>query len=328
VNGQVQTGSLKAGSWATLNREWKDGDTVRLELPMAVKVRVWAGNRHAVSVHRGPITYSLKISERWVKYGKDPWPGYEVFPAGPWNYGLVLDESDPAGSFEVIKASTSLAPQPFTQDAAPITLRAKGRRIPEWKQEENGLVGEIQQSPVRSVEPNEDITLIPMGCARLRISQFPVIGDGPGAHAWKHMSYPPTASYLNQSDPLMAVCDGVEPKASADVTVPRFTWWDHRGSREWVQYTFSDSRKVSWVEVYWFDDAPRGGGCRVPASWRVQWLDRDTWRNVRRAPEPYPVKANEYNRATFEPVTTNAIRLDVQLAPGASGGILEWKYGE
>jgi DNA invertase Pin-like site-specific DNA recombinase len=103
---------------------------------------------------------------------------------------------------------------------------------------------------------------------------------------------------------------------------------DHRGTREWVQYTFPEPRKFSWVEVYWFDDIARGGGCRLPASWKVQWLDGDTWKDVRLTSGSYPRKADQFNRATFEPVTTTAIRLDVQLAPGLSAGILEWKYGE
>ncbi len=42
----------------------------------------------------------------------------------------------------------------------------------------------MQQSPVKSSEPVETVTLIPMGCARLRISAFPVIGEGPDAQPW------------------------------------------------------------------------------------------------------------------------------------------------
>ena len=37
---------------------------------------------------------------------------------------------------------------------------------------------------LKSSEPVEDITLIPMGAARLRISAFPVIDEGPDAHEW------------------------------------------------------------------------------------------------------------------------------------------------
>jgi hypothetical protein len=38
---------------------------------------------------------------------------------------------------------------------------------------------------VRSEQPVQDITLIPMGCARLRISVFPTISDAPDAREWQ-----------------------------------------------------------------------------------------------------------------------------------------------
>ena len=136
-------------------------------------------------MNRGPLTYSLQIGERWErKGGTDEWPGKEVYPTTPWNYGLVVDLANPAVSFEVVKAAKGLAPQPFTLEDAPIALRAKGKRIPEWRQEPNGMVGEVRPGPVRSDQPVEQITLIPMGCARLRISAFPRISDGPDARAW------------------------------------------------------------------------------------------------------------------------------------------------
>jgi hypothetical protein len=61
------------------------------------------------------------------------------------------------------------------RDAAPIELKARARRVSAWKQEANGIVGELPTSPVRTEAQAEQITLIPMGCARLRISAFPVV---------------------------------------------------------------------------------------------------------------------------------------------------------
>ena len=65
---------------------------------------------------------------------------------------------------------------PFTNNSAPILIRALARKIPEWKMdEETGLVGELMDSPVKSNEVDEFIELVPMGGSRLRISSFPVI---------------------------------------------------------------------------------------------------------------------------------------------------------
>ncbi|MEM2904899.1 MAG: glycoside hydrolase family 127 protein, partial [Candidatus Bathyarchaeia archaeon] len=176
VNEQLEDAHLSPLSYAVVDRAWRDGDEVRLELPMKVQLTVWARNKNSVSVHRGPLTFSLKIGERWVRYGgTDRWPAYEVYPTAEWNYGLILDEEDPTTSFEVVKRLGELPDQPFTVDAAPVQLLAKGKRIPEWRQEENGLVGALPESPVRSDEPEERLTLVPMGCARLRISAFPTI---------------------------------------------------------------------------------------------------------------------------------------------------------
>jgi hypothetical protein len=90
-----------------------------------------------------------------------------------------------------------------------------------------------------------------------------------------------------------------------------------------VQYTFPEPHRLSCVEVYWFDDTG-AGSCRVPASWAVQWLDGDTWRDVTGA-TAYGVNLNGLNRVAFDPVRTQAVRLLVQLREGFSGGVLEWR---
>ena len=68
-----------------------------------------------------------------------------------------------------------------------------------------------------------------------------------------------SASHCFERDTVGAAIDGLEPKSSNDHNIPRFTWWDHRGTVEWIQREFAKSRKVSAVEVYWFDDGPGGG---------------------------------------------------------------------
>ena len=325
VNGKVLEPTAKPLSYLVIDRTWNDGDAITLTLPMKISLRVWHKNHDSVSVDRGPLTYALQIGEKWQRYGgSDKWPDLEVLPTTHWNYGLIVNENDPASSFEVVAKDGPLAEPPFTPQNVPIKLKAKAKHIPQWTTDEKGLIRPLQPSPVKSNEPTETVTLIPMGAARLRISSFPVIGDGPEAHDWQTMPKAPQASWCNPSDTTTALNDGIVPTNSNDQSIPRFTWWDHKGTSEWVQYDFDKPRKVSGVSVYWFDDETSGGGCRVPASWQVLYRSDGQWKPVNTAGD-YGVAKNRFNSIAFEQVSTSGLRLQVKLRDGYSGGILEWK---
>jgi DUF1680 family protein len=172
INGKDTKAKLEPASFAVITRSWENADQVRLEFPMKIKIKTWEKIGNSVSVRRGPLWYSLEIGEEWKRYGgTDEWPAYEILPTTPWNYGLVLEPKDPAAT---ISLASQKAPgyQPFEPDEAPIVLRTKAKRVPQWKVE-GRMVGKVPVSPAVSSEPVEEITLIPLGCARLRISVFP-----------------------------------------------------------------------------------------------------------------------------------------------------------
>jgi DUF1680 family protein len=197
VNGKKTSITPEAGKYVRIERAWKNKDSIVLDLPMEVSVQRWTANHDSVSVNYGPLTFSLKIGERfqrgdgtktaigdsgWQKTA-DPsqWPSFEIYSTTPWNYGLVLDGAHPEKSFTVKKLAWPKDDYPFTPESAPIELRVKAKQIPQWTLDRYGLCAVLQASPVWSEQPVEKVTLIPMGAARLRISAFPTIGTDASA---------------------------------------------------------------------------------------------------------------------------------------------------
>lgn len=191
INGVMQGASFEAGSYARLERKWKPGDVVEILLPMKLSKDTWIKNKNSISINYGPLTFSLKIAEVYKpmdskksvtadsKFQENAdqslWPAYEIYPASMWNYGLALNDKPLEEQFQIIKRSWPTDNFPFTQEAVPFMLKTKGKIIPEWILDKYGLCDVLPQSPV-SVSTNEqEIELIPMGAARLRISSFPVV---------------------------------------------------------------------------------------------------------------------------------------------------------
>lgn len=348
LNGNPVSVQPVAAEFLRIERTWNNNDKIVLELPMETSVRTWTNNHESVSIDYGPLTFSLKIGERYVRgdstktamddsswqKNADPsqWPSYEILPTTDWNYGLVWDGKDAATTFKITRRPWPQSDFPFTLDAVPLVMTAKARKIPQWTLDRFNLCAPLQESPALTTQPEETVELVPMGAARLRISAFPTVtSDSQAGHVWQMPAVPKpsrfkaSASHCFENDTVEALGDGLVPNNSNDQSLPRFTWWPHVGSREWVQFDFGGPKTISASAVYWFDDTGTGR-CRVPASARLLYKDGEEWKMVPGA--SFGVKPDTLNRITFAPVTTAAVRLDTQLQPQFSGGILEWEIPE
>ncbi|MFP4621961.1 MAG: beta-L-arabinofuranosidase domain-containing protein [Bacteroidales bacterium] len=186
INGKQVSVNASPQSYIKINRAFTDGDRINLTMPMELSVTKWEQNKNSVSVNYGPLTFSLKIDERKVREGgTDKWPAWEIYPDSPWNYGLIINEENPAQNFEVIEKDWPESNMPFMPENAPLAIKAKARKIPEWELNNKGLVEEIQQSPTYTEESVETVTLLPMGAQRIRISAFPTVSTGEEANRWK-----------------------------------------------------------------------------------------------------------------------------------------------
>ena len=121
---------------------------------------------------------------------------------------------------------------------------------------------------------------------------------------------------------LKGLNDQYDPKDSHDGNATYLHWWPKKNSLEYVQYDFDKAYTVSESSVYWFDDGPFGG-CRIPASWKLLYKDGDQWLPVKNK-EPYEISKDKYNTIRFEPVTTTALKLEIQQPVEHSAGLHEW----
>ncbi|MCY2991354.1 MAG: glycoside hydrolase family 127 protein [Planctomycetota bacterium] len=132
-----------------------------------------------------------------------------------------------------------------------------------------------------------------------------------------------TVSFCRDGMDPSTVNDSVAPGDGKDRSTNNFDFWPHKGTGEWIQYQFVKPAEVKACTIWWFDDTGHGE-CRIPASWRIVYRTADgEWKPVEGV-KSYPVAKDAPVTVTFTPVTTAAIRLEIQLSPGFSSGVYEW----
>ncbi|WP_125264228.1 RICIN domain-containing protein [Streptomyces alboflavus] len=165
-------------AFAEVERTWRSGDRVTLRLPQRTTVRTWKSG--AVSVDHGPLTYSLRVGETYERYaGTDDFPHLAVHATTPWNYALA---PAPEKDLSFTAEAGPLTGDPFTHEGTPVRIRGRARRLKEWVADDEHVVAPLQSGTARADTPQEQVTLVPMGAARLRVTAFPTAA--PDGRPW------------------------------------------------------------------------------------------------------------------------------------------------
>jgi hypothetical protein len=293
VNGRPVDAKRLHEGYVRIHRPWEKGDVVELNLPMPVR-RVYAddnvvADRGRVALQRGPIVYCVEATDHQV-------PVRHIHL--PRDARLTAQHRESLlGGVTVITGKAAMHTAQ-SDDSVPVDLLA----IPyyAWDNREGGAMNVWLAEDPQLAPPLPRPTIA--SCARA------------------------SASFCFPSDSLSAINDQIIPPNSHDLSVPRHTFWNHLGSKEWLQYDFASPVRVGSVEVYWFDDRDTGG-CWAPESWRLLYKEGDAWKPVTGS-STFGTEVDRLNHTTFDPIETAALRIEIQLRKNRSGGVLEWRVHE
>jgi DUF1680 family protein len=291
VNGQAVKATLVKG-YFTIDRKWKKGDRVEIHFDMQARTVKAHGkveaDRGRIAVERGPIVYCAE------------WPDNDFDISG-----LIVNQSPK-----------------FQEEQCPDLLK--------------GLIRLHTDAQLVKFDDNGRLTVRDVRLALIPYYAWCHRGSGsmmvwlPQQLTATTPSQPATLSSQSQVGASVdipsigALNDRLVPADENDRSIPYFHWWPKQDTTEWITYTFPAASEVSEATVYWYDDAP-WGGCRVPQSWKVYYQDAEgQWQPVSN-PDRYGVQKGTGNTVHFDPVTTQAMKLEVKQPKEYSSGLFEWE---
>ncbi len=286
VNG-ASTAIQPANGYVRLDRTWKAGDVIELNLPMPVR-KVLAHERvlddkGRVALERGPLVYCVEWPDNGGSALNVVIPDKAVLK-GEYRPNLLNGTEVITGRVQaLVRGSDGVSTKTVPHDLVAIPFF-------EWA---NRGMGEMTVWIARNAETARIKPVPPAPIAR--VESF-----GQIEKAW--------TGYADQNDDIGAVYDGVDPLNSADESHLYYRLRPPEGKPAWIEYDFKAPAQVSSAKVYFADDRRF---CRLPASWRILYKDGETWKPVENA-APYKVDKDKFNEAAFKPVRTTAVRIEVE----------------
>lgn len=290
VNGEAVESQIEQG-YFTIDRTWKKGDRVEVHFDMPVRtvtaLEDVEADRGRVAIERGPLVYCAEWPDNAFEIGS-------VMMTQKPAFTLVEKPDLLNGISELQTAAQTIA---YDKEGRLVTTDVKLTLIPyyAWCHRGSGRMMVWLPQQLRAVTAATPPTLASQA----------------------------TIDASTKTPALNAIANGLLPKSATDRSVPYYHWWPKKAATEWLSYTFKQPIEVSTSSVYWFDDGP-WGGCRVPKAWTLYYKDAaGKWQPIEEA-DAYGVKKGALNTVHFKPVTTSALKMEVQLPDDNSAGLFEW----
>lgn len=292
LNGKALIYDVEKG-YAVIKRMWHKGDKVLVDLPMEVK-KIFAhdsvkADQSKFALQRGPLVYCLE--------------GLDNQDASVMNI-FVDKDAEISSTFQpdLLNGIVSLSMNGFS---------AKRQVNTDKLQVEAQSVKAIPYYTWANRGASEMEVWIPYEATAAKPKPAPTIASKSKV----------TGSVSNKLM-LKALNDQYEVQNSNDKSANFLHWWPKKNTTEYLQYDFDQSYTVSSSSIYWLEDSP-WGGCRLPVSYQLFYQKDGAWLPVKMIQQSTIAK-DQFNNITFEPVTTNALKIEITLPIDNAAGVHEW----
>ena len=292
VNGKIINPKVELG-FAVIERLWKKGDQVILELPMPTRLnscdkRV-EENHDRISFTRGPFVLCAEevdnegATQRFFLTSKSPLEQVKLSKV-----------KLPSGSFFQIKSKA-------------YALLANGK----------SEIRNLDLVPYYAWNNRKPGSMTIWFPTNPKLAVF-----DPHKLPKKSVFSTIKASHTSDLDTISAVGDGKQPRWSSGKSIPRWTSRPQLGKNQWVEGHFTKPRKVRDIGVYWMQNQQ---DVKFPKEWSLEIRNKGEWKPFELyVTDRYDNRANQYNVVhPAAPLTCDAIRINMVPQPDSAVGILE-----
>ena len=294
VNGKNVDYKIEKG-FAMIERTWKKGDQVELDLPMSVKVshchKAVEANHNRIALTRGPFVLCAE--------GVDNEGATQRFffdsDAPDLSDSTIGKANTPHGSF----VQTTVEVNELTRSGG--AKSATMKLIPYYAWNNRGPASMTVWFPSKKELAIHDPLALP------KESIFKNI----------------TASHTSKSDTVNAIGDQVEPRWSSGNKTPRWTSRGQEGKPQTITGEFHGTKQIRSIGVYWMDHYQHP--VKFPKEWKVETRKDGKWEPFQLyTTDRYDTRANQYNVIhPAAPLSCDAIRIHATPREEYAVGILE-----
>jgi len=297
VNGESLDPELAKG-FVTIERVWKPGDRVLLEIPMPVRystaIDQIEANRDRTALSRGPLVYCAEQADNGGNKVQ------RFFIHEPADSSAIQADVIEEGLLSgVVRVSV-----PAMEIVGESTKESRVRLIPYYAWNNRG-----EESMVVWMPRNEPLARRSMISNLLASSTYGKI----------------LATHTFDEDTVAAIVDGKVPMTSADQEQPRWTSLPFNNRGQNIIVEFGAKRNVGSFAVYWYED-PNSGKVKLPRNWWVDYKvdDGDWTRMKRRKDDSFGLERDQFNVVRPKaPLRCDAISIRILPQVGFCMGVHE-----